>query len=411
MNKFVVKDVIINENKIKYNYEVIGPWKKYFDLKKEFKIEYTIDISQVPVSICIIPLITDILPISWIFDAEIILEEIDKNFYESIKEFKKGFVNMYPTVKFLGKIKAKKIVDNTYNVSERVGAFFSGGVDAMSTLITHKDETPILINLQGSDIDVNDIDTINNVKLDILNTAKEFNTDAIFVKSTFKNIIRHRMINLYISPRSGDNYWHGFQHGIAIIGHAAPIAYLYRMKRIYIASSFTKEDKVTCASDPTIDNYVKLSNTEIYHDGYNYNRGDKIRNIIKYCRENDKKLKLRVCFDEHNPENCCRCEKCYRTMFEIIANGYDPRKLGFNYNDDIFKNVEKEFNDKIMLGHTKHWDRIQKTFIENEEKFKDDDRFKWIFTYKFTTKKTAKKCINKIYNAIKKRVKKYIWRK
>ena len=33
-------------------------------------------------------------------------------------------------------------------------------------------------------------------------------------------------------------------------------------------------------------------------------------------------------------------------MFEIIANGYDPRKLGFNYNDDIFKNVEKEFNDK-----------------------------------------------------------------
>ena len=74
-------------------------------------------------------------------------------------------------------------------------------------------------------------------------------------------------------------------------------------------------------------------------------------------------------------------------------------------------NVEKEFNDKIMQGHTKHWDRIQKTFIENEEKFKDDDRFKWIFTYKFTTKKTAKKCINKIYNAIKKRVKKYIWRK
>ena len=109
MNKFVVKDVIIHENKIKYNYEIIGPWKKYFDSKKEFKIEYTIDISRVPVSICIIPLITDILPISWIFDAEIILEEIDKNFYESIKEFKKGFINMYPTVKFLGKIKTKKL--------------------------------------------------------------------------------------------------------------------------------------------------------------------------------------------------------------------------------------------------------------------------------------------------------------
>lgn len=408
-NQFIVKEIMKKENTIEFEYEIIGEWKKYFDTKKRFKIEYTISIEEVPKSICVIPLITDILPISWIFDAEIVVDEIDKQFYESIAEFKKGFIKMYPMLEFAGKITVNHILDNSYESQDRVGQFFSGGVDAFSTLITHIEEKPILINIQGSDIDVNDEETIKNVQKDINKTAEQFGLDAIFIKSTFKRIIKHRYINFYIKPKSGDNYWHGFQHGIAIIGHAAPIAYVYRLKTVYIASSFTKEDKeVTCASDPTIDDFVKLSSTRVFHDGYEYNRGDKIRNIIQYCSKENQEIKLRVCFNENSPENCCSCEKCYRTIYEIIANGYDPHKLGFYYENTMFQKMKKDFQNKIVLNHTKHWKRIQNTLKQKNEVFENNEDFKWLLDYQFSTKYTVIKKINKVYFAVKKRLKRLI---
>ena len=40
-------------------------------------------------------------------------------------------------------------------------------------------------------------------------------------------------------------------------GHAAPLAFNLKLKTVYIASSYTKDDDVTCASSPTIDNNVE----------------------------------------------------------------------------------------------------------------------------------------------------------
>ena len=80
-----------------------------------------------------------------------------------------------------------------------------------------------------------------------------------------------------VEKYANDDWWHGFQHGIGLIGHAAPLAYLFNIDNLYIASSYTIKDKgkVTCASDPTIDNYVKFSDCHVIHDGYEYGRQEK----------------------------------------------------------------------------------------------------------------------------------------
>ena len=408
MNKIILNNIIKDKNTIKYKYTISGEWKKYFTNDYDYYITYEFNIEEIPLSICAIPFMCNILPMVWIFNAEIELEEIDLLFYQSISEFKNGFVNMYPQVDFKGIIKVHNIVKNEYAQSEQVGQFFSGGVDAFSTLVTHINEKPLLINLQGSDLNLNDDKTVDNVKIDILSTAKKLKLNATLVKSTFKNVINHKNINKYIIPIIKDNYWHGIQHGTAIIGHAAPIAYEFKLKKIYIAASFTKEANVPCASDPTIDNFIKLSKTEVLHDGYNYNRKDKINNIINFCKNNNQTLKLRVCLSENSANNCCKCEKCYRTIYEIIVNDYDPHKLGFNYDENLFKRVKKDFNNRIVLGHVIHWKRIQKTFIEKKAKYENDERFNWIFTYDFNTKMTTRKLIYKIYFALVKRFKKYI---
>ena len=87
---------------------------------------------------------------TWIFDAELVLDEIDEGFYRSIKEFKEGYKRMYPMIKFNGKLTYNKLIDNSYNVTDKVAAFYSGGLDASSTVVTHYDERPMLMNLQGS---------------------------------------------------------------------------------------------------------------------------------------------------------------------------------------------------------------------------------------------------------------------
>lgn len=93
-------------------------------------------------------------------------------------------------------------------------------------------------------------------------------------KTNFRSFINERKLNCLVK-NSGDGWWHGFQHGIGLLGHGAPIAYLKGLKCIYIASSYTPKDNVTCASHPSIDNCVEFCNCHIIHDQYEYSRQEK----------------------------------------------------------------------------------------------------------------------------------------
>lgn len=89
MNKIVLKETNLSENVIEYKYEIEGDIAKYFTSKRSYKIKYTESIADVPKSICNIQFVSNILPLVWIFDAELYLDELDYNYNESIDEFKK----------------------------------------------------------------------------------------------------------------------------------------------------------------------------------------------------------------------------------------------------------------------------------------------------------------------------------
>ena len=70
-NRFILNDVIITNNRIDYKYSVEGELQEAFNNKEKFFVEYNYNISNMPESIAIIPLICNILPIIWLFDAEV----------------------------------------------------------------------------------------------------------------------------------------------------------------------------------------------------------------------------------------------------------------------------------------------------------------------------------------------------
>ena len=351
MNRIVIEDIRVIANRLECRYTVSGQWEKYFKATNTFFAEYSKDLDTVPQSVAIIPFLCNILPVVWIFDGEVILEDIDKDFLLSIDEFKQGFANMYPELSFEGRITPKKVTENGQETSHKSAMFFSGGVDAFSTLISHIDEKPALITLWGADISFEDQAGWKLVDQYIGGVAVNNNLDYVSIKTSFRRFLDEAALSEYVIKKTGNNWWYGFQHGIGVIGHAAPIAYQNNLKTIYIASSFTKEDRSTCASDPSIDNFVRFCGSQVVHDGFEYSRQDKVNRISDYVKRTDAPLQLRVCWESEGGSNCCHCEKCHLTILCLLAGQNDPRKYGFDYKDEDLADMMKDFRREIHFSH------------------------------------------------------------
>lgn len=386
LNTIIIGNVEICKNKIIYQYSVEGEWKKYFT-HEPFWIEYSEDINLVPKSVAAIPLLCNISPMAWINNAEIIIDELDKQFYNSIEHFKHGYISMYPNIDFKGKITVKNIIDNSYEYAQQSAAFFSGGVDAFSTLISHADEPLTLITIWGSDIPFDDKEGWGTVKESAIKTANDFGMKNLFIKSCFRVFLNEKELDNAVYNKANDHWWHGFQHGIGLIGHAAPYAFKHKLKSVYIASTFTKKDqgKVTCASDPSIDNHVRLSSCQVYHDGYQCTRQDKLHNICNYKSLHNKDINLRVCYKSRGGRNCCSCEKCYRTICGILAEGFLPKDFGLNFNDKTLFNIQNQLKHKIDLSNVviPLWQDIQNRAIENKNKFPMNHNIQWLYGIDF----------------------------
>lgn len=293
-NILEVKNIVKENNKIIIKYEYLDCWNKYL-LGNEFFCEYGANIENVPDSIAIIPFLVNILPIAWTFDLNIKVDELDEVFYASIPNIKKGYEDMYPNIKFGGNIHTNKLVENEIN-NEKSAVLFSGGVDAYCTLLRNIEENPDIITVFGSDIELSDSKGIKNVNKLNQEIAEELHIKYQSIYSNFREIMNYHNLYKKISKKIPGEWWHEFQHGIGLIGLVAPLSYIKGYNKVYIASSFcyTQKGQYTCASDPTIDNELKYSNTITIHDGYELNRQDKIEYICKMRKKlNISQIKLK----------------------------------------------------------------------------------------------------------------------
>ena len=95
--QIVVKTITIASHRIEISFDFTEGLSPYFDSgQRTFWQEYTEDMSGVPSSIAIIPFVCNVLPLVWITDSVLKLPELDETFSDSIKEFKQGYMDMYP---------------------------------------------------------------------------------------------------------------------------------------------------------------------------------------------------------------------------------------------------------------------------------------------------------------------------
>lgn len=410
-NTFMVLDVIKKGNTITYKYEVSGLWNKFINKDEIYFAQYNGEMVGVDDSIAVIPLLTNILPISWVFDLDIEIPCIDKDFLEGLEKVKLGYKNMYPNIQMKGKLQTEKIVKNS-NSLEKNAVMFSGGVDAYNTLISHLEEKPYIFTIFGADISVDDKKGYENVNKNSIIESQRHGIEYKNVISNFRKSINYSEIMKELAKICNFEWWHDFQHGIALLGLISPYTQILSLKKVYIASSFTKEQvgNYTCASDPTIDNYVAFGNTKIVHDGYEFSRQQKIQNICRYVKNNNQKINLRVCWQSSGGKNCCKCEKCYRTIMAIIAEKEDPRNYGFELNREKYNKMIRKLPQIVKYNF--RYKIIQDRFVENYKIDEIPKELKWIQKIDIKNKKSKfiifvekiKRLIKNIINEVMKKL-------
>lgn len=320
-----VNEIIKKGNRIEIAYEQEG-LDHYFATKDNLFWEYDMDVSEVPDSIAVIPFVCDIIPMAFVLDFQIKVDELDQDFYECIANYREGYKKLITCLKFRGAVIADKLVKNDYK-TDKDCVMFSGGIDATCTLAQNDATVSDCITVWGADVNSNNEEGWRVLSKSIEDTVKKFDKNWYVIKSNFREALREDVLKQCIKA-TGDGWWHACQHGIALLGCTAPMAYLMGYKTIHIASSFTAKFRAICASDPYTDNCFRVGNTKAHHDGFELDRCQKTKVISDAIDAKKITLNLHVCWESSSGENCGKCEKCIRSYLNCLVVGVDPAKLG-----------------------------------------------------------------------------------
>lgn len=329
MEKIVLDSISIKNNLVEYHYSVSSGIKKFFTTDCMF-LEYEEDMTNVPTSILTIPFVNCMAGLSWLADCVLFVDEIDATYYDSFKALKVAYKELHNYPDFKGIFIPSKITRNDFCPSENALLLFGGGIDCQSSYLRNKNKVTHILNIYGWLNNINEKNSVDNAdKIKTEEFASIMGTNALHVRSNFASQFNLSEIDKTLTTKLGTSYWFGFLHSMAFISIAAPIAWKKGISNLIIASSYMK-DRINrhCGSFITTDSEFRFANIgTVTHDGFELNRNDKVALIVDYQKKINKPYILQVC--SFNDCNCCKCEKCFRTIVDIISLGGDPKLFGF----------------------------------------------------------------------------------
>lgn len=200
----------------------------------------------------------------------------------------------------------------------RAGVFLSGGVDSLAMLRANRRDFPIdhpsafrdCLFVHGFDIGGLEGKGAESLTFELgLQAASSVAEDVDATLIPVSTNVRRLLDDV--------SFWMYQFHGAALASVAH--AFSRRLTSVSIASGFRLANLVKAGTHPLIDPNYGSASLRIRHEGILLSRLDRVRLIADWpaALEN-----LRVC--TMNPPgqlNCGACEKCLRTMLELLALG------------------------------------------------------------------------------------------
>ena len=242
----------------------------------------------------------------------VISKPVDRELYVSVHELMRVWSCWYPKLKPVP-IEAE-IRDQPHAPARTAtAAFFSGGVDAWFTLLTHNGDSNLpdrfriddLLCVWGLDISLENAAGFRALRDALVRATSGLGAELLDVAT-----------NLYDTKWWKDADWGHVAHGSALasIGHALGGRYA----RVLIPSTHRYDDPIPWGSHPLTDPLLSSSLTKIIHDGGGFSRVEKTEALTKSEAAMNS---LQVCWDTRSYRNCEACNKCYRTMTTLFLLG------------------------------------------------------------------------------------------
>ena len=196
----------------------------------------------------------------------------------------------------------------------RKAAFFSGGVDSFYTLVKGRQELTDIICIYGFDMSLKDSERWAKVRNMCAAVAKEFGVNLIEVETNMGGVIKDY----------GSWLRHG--HGLALASVARALGGV--VGEVRIPGTFSLSEQKPWGSCAATDPLFSDERVTITHDACNASRADK---VVALANEPVALKYLRVCGGRpmDGLYNCCRCEKCLRTMVALYAAGALDKATAF----------------------------------------------------------------------------------
>ncbi len=330
--------------------------KEMFLKGNNFVVTYDRDISSLPISVLMIPYIMCMSPLIWLSGKNYIIDEIDYDTYHALEKIKKVFKLFYPQLKWNGTLSAKHYFKNRspqLKDPDHIGLLFSGGLDCVSSSLGHYGKHQLLITNQGVDMPLSNTIMWEAVQKQCQTFAEEHDHANAFISFNFCSIVNYS----YLKEFSPDiTKWWWLDSVVDALNHAgvtAPILYAEGYSRLFIAASHTKEFPYPYGSHPLIDNSIAFAGVTVHHDQESMDRCQKIE-LVQLATEHLEHSvpALRVCWTTKDGTNCLSCEKCLRTLNNILVTGNDPTSYGFILSTDEIIQRTREFlvKDPIKDG-------------------------------------------------------------
>lgn len=377
---FILKETVVSDNKVQF----ICDYPDFFKKERgEYVLfaEYDFSLEDIPKSILNVVFVCNFFPYATLSGCNIVVDELDKSFYDGFPDVLKGYRELYENdlrYSFSCELKVKKLVENSRLPKENKNLIaFTGGVDATSAVASYADGDNVLANIWGSDIKIENVARYTAQKEYHLEFAKKFNYGYCAVKSNFRDAE-------ILNPSFYDgNIWVEINYVPDIIGLLIPCAYHFQAKRLVLSSSYARktcaENKIKGANYFDIVNGFKFANSFVEQGDADLDRCEKIKNISSRLK---KPITLLCCWESQKGLfNCCKCEKCFRTIMNITANKLNPNDFGFSVDENTYAEIEKfvKRNSVPLLM----WKDIQDCFLREKDFWKKQKKVRWILNVKF----------------------------
>jgi hypothetical protein len=378
-----LKKIEIRDDGMLYHYEAGGILSRFLS-GEPLWVHYEGLMQDVPPGITAIPFVGLTAPMAWFFGGTLDVPELDALYAGGLDAVKSAYQRIYPDLRLSGHVN----VGSTANISPRgqgrAAMLFSGGIDSSTTLISRRQEHPLLISLRGAEVRIHHTKTWQCLNRQQEATADMFGLHRTVVASNFLDILQQWALNLYFPGVLSRGWYVEIAFGQIFLGLCAPVTWREGVDRLYIASAHSPESCVRAGSCFLLDEATLWSGTRVVHDGFQETRQRKVERLAAAVREGSSGMVFLVCShlgDESDRQNCCFCEKCSRSIAALVLEGLDPSQHGFRLDTDTPARIRRTL--ELMqweLNSAIFWQEMQQRIPQRRDTIPEAwrDFFKWL---------------------------------